>query len=634
MKEGKTKAQPQVVEVIPIAKGIPQQSLTYFSEERLSPGNIIKIPLRGGKAFGLVHKVYSAKAAKGSLKSSTFSLKKLSRLGKIVSLPTAFMEAVVRTSKFYVIPVGEILRTVLPKIFLENLELVGTTLHTKGVGNRTEPILIQLEKDDRYGRYKGIVREAFARKSSVSFFVPNHEDALKLYEELSMGIEEFTFLFSLALPPKKLLNTLRKAQSMEHPILFITTPSGAAFYREDLKTFIVERENSRGFTTLTSPIFSMKKFIEFLASAAEAELVEGDSVLSLESLLKERNGESRELFPLKWRLATESKTFLVDMKKITDKDGNLVILSPETRNLLETAHRNNERILLFGARKGLSPTTVCGDCGFVLACKNCGAPVVLHERSEERIYICHTCAAQRTTETRCDNCNSWKLRPLGIGIDLVAKEVKRLYPSFPIYIFDKDHAPTRAKAVALRKKILEDKKAVVVGTELALIHLPKVSYTGVISLDSLFAIPDFSINERIFYLISSIREITRKEVVIQTRNMGKEILNWASQGNISDFYRKEIEERRGLLYPPVSIFIKVTTTGNPAVLEKRFDYLNNHFKNFSPEFVRSRTITKGTLALNMIIRMERNAWPEENLVKELALLTPEFLIKVDPESLL
>jgi primosomal protein N' (replication factor Y) len=283
----------------------------------------------------------------------------------------------------------------------------------------------------------------------------------------------------------------------------------------------------------------------------------------------------------------------------------------------------------------LSPSTVCSDCGSVLACENCGSPLVLHNASKsERIYICHSCSARRSAETRCDVCQSWNLSPLGVGIDRIESEVNKLFPSAPVFILDKDHASTPTKATKIVREFAGEKGGVIIGTELAFLYLQKIPYVGLVSIDSLFSIPDFGINERIFYLITRLLEISEVEAIIQTRNIGKQILGLAESGNILDFYRTEIEERKEMQYPPFSLFIKVTTEGTNLEIEKKSAYLKSLFSDQEPAFMKSRGMKTNKQTLNMILRLPKTDWPNEAVKEKLLLLPFDFLIKVDPESIL
>jgi primosomal protein N' (replication factor Y) (superfamily II helicase) len=216
---------------------------------------------------------------------------------------------------------------------------------------------------------------------------------------------------------------------------------------------------------------------------------------------------------------------------------------------------------------------------------------------------------------------------MGIGIDRIAEEVSNLFPGVHISLLDKDHASTPAQARKITKNFLEHGQ-ILIGTELAFLYLEKIPYAGLVSADALFSIPDFSINERIFYLVSRIREMSTQATIIQTRNIGKTILGWSVTGNILEFFRNEIVDREELSYPPVSLFIKVTLPLKTKDIQVKKESLARNFSDWKPEFVSDRVST------SMIMRIERERWPDKELVAQLLLLSPEFLIKVDPESIL
>jgi primosomal protein N' (replication factor Y) len=633
-KQNKVAETPKIVEVIPILKGLPKPALTYFYRGDLREGEFVNIEVRNIPTVGLVSKVRDAREAKTQLRTSSFTLKKLGGKRTNLGISKYLTLAAERTASYYSANTGAILGTLIPKLFLTETDLLCFG-GEEPLRTPREPVLIQLEFGERYATYKSIIRENFAKKQSVMFVLPTNELARRAFDHLSTGIEDYTHLFSLEDKKKVIRDTLKAAEKDTHPILFITTPSGLVFNRPDLATIILDAENSGAYRTRAKPYFSFKTLIEFYSRVSGKELVMGDSSLSIETLHKEKTGVYMEFTPLKWRLSFPSSVSLIDMKEYRKDSGNFEILSQELKELVETAINADEQIFLFGARKGLSPSTVCGDCGALLPCKNCGAPVVLHKADKNsRIYVCHACSAVRSAETKCDNCGSWKLTPLGIGIDKIIDEVQSIWPEVPVYAFDKDHLETTTQAKQLAKKISGAGGAIIVGTELFTLYRESIPYTGIVSMDSLFAIPDFSIHERIFSLVTKIREMTEKSLIIQTRNIGKDILTQAAKGDILGFYRSEIEDRESFAYPPFSIFIKVSIELTEAGVNKEAFKLKNLFSVWNPEFIKIHGKKTGQAVLTMIIRRPRDSWPEKDLRDKLSLLGPDFLVKVDPENIL
>ncbi len=634
--------EPLIVEVIPVVRGITKQALSYFTTDVFEVGSFVKVPVRSGEVLGIVSSIRDARESKSSIKTASFVLKKLSRIDGVTGLSPAFIKSSEKAALYYGATIGSVLGALLPKLFLLSPELIGTPSKQQKTSNKREPLIIQLEDTERLSEYKSIVRERFAQKKSVLFIVPTQEDAMRVYDVLSKGIEEYVFI-TAGKSPVKLKEHLKKAISTDHAILFITTAAYISFERPDFDAIIIEKENSRAYRPHARPFVHPKTFAEILAKETGRTLILGDSILSIETLWREKEGQYAELSPLKWRMKSDLDIEIVDMKKkMVEQKGmkkDFEIISKEMKSMIEDAVKEKRKVFLFCARKGLSPSTVCGDCGTVLPCLNCDAPIVLHEKKNdlgklEPIFLCHACGSKRDTHTRCDNCKSWKLVTLGIGIDRVAKELEKLFPKTLLCILDKDHAPTRVKASLIAKRFATEKGGILLGTELAFLYLEKIPYGGIVSLDPLFSIPDFGINEKIFYLVSRLKEITEEKLMIQTRNIGKDVFTLASTGNVLDFYRNEISERNELFYPPFSIFIKVSNEGSIIDIKDKATWLQNLFGDWKPDFIEERGKKRGRTILSMIIRLPRESWPDMAVYQKLLLLPPEFLIKVDPESIL
>lgn len=629
MKEGKGARKSFLVEVAPLAKSPATPILSYFSSVKIAPGTFVKVPLRRGTALGVAIKSRDARDAKTEIRRAGFLLKKIRSADVLeAGLSAETLGALKETARYYALPLGVLLHALLPKMFEDEPEtFFGFPLgkRRKTFEHAPETLLLQMESEERFGQYRALVREAFARGSSCLLVAPTHLEIEKIRRELSRGIEDFVFVFSLSGRKKEMRENWQKALAEKHPVLFITTPAGMLFPRADVDTVIMERENSRAYRTFVRPYIHHKTFVENLCRQTERRLILGDSVLSLETLLREKSGEFGENSLIRWRLSA-APTRLVDAKSKQDKGGHFEIFSTELKELMEKALADGQpgnpgRILLFGARKGLAPTTVCGDCGFVLPCLNCAAPVTLHRKHDANVYICHACGSRRESSTMCGYCKSWKLVPLGIGTEEIARQAHALFPKTKVFILDKDHAPTESAAGKIARKFNEE-GGILVATELAFFHLESVPYSAVVSTDALFSVPDFGIHERIFYLVSRLRELTKIESLVQTRNIGKQVLAWSTGGAISDLYQNEIAEREELLYPPFALFIKISalTKNAGAKLAK----LKEELASFGPD----------VFGHSLIVRLRRKEWPEERLLAALSLLGPEFSIKVDPESIL
>jgi primosomal protein N' (replication factor Y) len=298
-------------------------------------------------------------------------------------------------------------------------------------------------------------------------------------------------------------------------------------------------------------------------------------------------------------------------------------------------------MFIFAARKGLSAVTVCRDCGEPVKCFNCFAPMILYKTKSGGAFKCHQCGETRDAAEICQNCHSWKLAAFGSGIDRVADEVIKNFSGLKLFEIHKDVASTSAKALKIIKSFYENRGSILLGTEMAFPYLyKKVANSAMASFDSLFSIPDFRIREKIFRLILQTRNLAKENFLIQTRNPNDPTIEFAINGNLVEFYKKEIEDRQVLGYPPFGIFIKITARGTKKFVARETETLKNIFnnpenKNYNAVIFPSIHEKKGEQsAVNAVIKLPKEKWIDSNLLSFLKSLPPHFEIKIDPDNLL
>jgi primosomal protein N' (replication factor Y) len=353
-------------------------------------------------------------------------------------------------------------------------------------------------------------------------------------------------------------------------------------------------------------------------------------------LYREGEGELMEASPFKFRSLSTASDLLIDMKKDKTK-GEFVVLSPELENLIKKSRDESERMIILGTRRGLSPSTICGDCQNIVVCNNCSSPVVLHESNGKRFFMCHRCGERRSAEEYCKVCGSWKLTTIGIGIDLIREKIKEKFPDINVFKIDSDSTKGNEKTIkGILEKFRNHPGSILIGTELMLQYLhEKVENSAIVSLDSLFALPDFRIQEKILYMLTQIKTLTTKFFIVQTRRAEEKVFEYGLKGNLSDFYRSEIESRKNFKYPPFTNLIKITLEGKKEniinEMKEAQDILDPYEVEVFPAF--THTI-RGNYVLHGLIRVPASKTLPKDLISKLRSLSPSITVKVDPETLL
>jgi primosomal protein N' len=622
--------------VVPIAKTIGKETLTYFGSGSISLGALVSIPLRKKNVHAIVVESQDIGESKSLIKSSSYSLRKISRVVNGSFLGAAFLNAATKTARFHATSTGSVLSSLLPKLILENATKIKHPQSRENL-HKKEILVIQDTDEDRFAHYKSFIRSEFAKKSSVYFCLPTQEDIRRAKNILEKGIEQYTCILHSNISKKEWREALTLINDEKHPVLIIGTAPFLGSGRTDLGSIILDRENSRSYRTQSRPYLDQRVFIKYFAHAQGLSLVLGDLVLSLETLWQQKNDEYAEFSPLKFRTLSPAENVLIDMKlKKGMQEEKFTILSPELEALIGITKEKNENLFIFCGRKGLAPVTVCGDCGLVVTCRRCGAPVTLYRRKNENIFLCNKCGEERATTEKCKNCDSWKLDTLGIGAEGVEEEIKKKFPDLAVFRMDKDNTENPKKALETIRKFETTPGSVLIGTELALFYLGKnIENVAVASIDALFSVPDFRINEKIFYLLLTMRARADKVFLVQTRNADEKLFDYALKGNLTDYYKEEIEERERFKYPPFTVFVKMTIEGRPAGVQKEIEKVANFLNEWNPmQFESMNLSSRGNTLMHILFRFTPSDWPNEKFLEKVYALPPHVAVRVDPESLL
>ncbi|MBL7075712.1 primosomal protein N', partial [candidate division KSB1 bacterium] len=224
--------------------------------------------------------------------------------------------------------------------------------------------------------------------------------------------------------------------------------------------------------------------------------------------------------------------------------------------------KQGEQIILLQNRRGFSTFIKCRECGHVETCVNCDISLTYHRR--DRKLRCHYCGYERPAPTACPICGGGDIRFRGTGTQRVEAELASLFPRARVVRMDLDTTLGKGAHLRILRDFSHRKFDILLGTQMvAKGHdFPRVTLVGVISADTELMFPDFRAGERTFQLLiqaagRSGRSPLGGEVVVQTYSPQNEILEKAELHYYEGFYRDEIEDRRGLGYPPLGRLIRI-----------------------------------------------------------------------------
>jgi primosomal protein N' (replication factor Y) (superfamily II helicase) len=628
-----------IITVIPLSRSKVSQTLSYFTATEVPVGAVVTVPLRSKSIHAIVTKVQPASDLKVEIKRASFEIKKLTKVNTTHFFPAPFVQSALLLADYYATTVGAIIDSLIADTLLESLgKLKEPKLPELSGKMADETYVIQGDDSDRVSSWRSLIRQEFARKKSLVMYVPTIEDGEFFKEALSKGVEDYIFFLNAGLPKKKMAELWQKIAKAEHPILIIATSTFSLLPRSDIEIVILERENARGWISQKAPYIDGRHALETIIRKQKQTLYVADSILRTETLHRLDSHEIAEASPFKWRSISSAKDVLVDMREYKASEKNFRIISPEIEQLIERNHEDNTHLFILAVRRGLSSTTVCDDCETIVTCKNCSAPVVLHTSKESgrNFFMCHKCGERRSAEEMCINCGSWRLTPLGIGIDRVAEELRSKFPKTDVYQIDADTTKTEADIARALDSFYSKPGTILLGTETALLHLrEKIEHVAVASLDSLFTLPDFRIQEKIMYMLVRMRNLAVRTILVQTRKPEEKVFEYGLKGNLSDFYRTTLDERKQFNYPPYSVLIKITLEGDKQKIAEEMATVQTavhpHEIDIFPAFT---STVRGKSVIHGLIKVSRDMWPDHSLIARLRELPPNVKVKVQAESLL
>ena len=178
--------------------------------------------------------------------------------------------------------------------------------------------------------------------------------------------------------------------------------------------------------------------------------------------------------------------------------------------------------------------------------------------------LCHYCGYAERVPEHCPDCGSDHIQFLGTGSERVEDELHKHFSTARIARLDRDSASGKGAFETILHAFRDGEIDILVGTQMiAKGHdIPNVTLVGVVLADIGLSMPDFRAAERSFQLLTQAagragRGSVPGRVVIQTLNPDHYALQLAARQDYGGFYKKEIEFRKWLRYPPFAAFANV-----------------------------------------------------------------------------
>ena len=331
---------------------------------------------------------------------------------------------------------------------------------------------------------------------------------------------------------------------------------------ERLGLIIIDEEHESSYQSESQPRYLAAEIAARRVKTVHGALVLGSATPSLMSYSRALSGKYR-LLELPDRVAGRP---LPTVEVVNMRDellmGNNGIFSDKLSERLSECLANNQQAMLFINRRGYATFVSCRSCGYVLKCDNCDISMTYH-KTESRTR-CHYCGATKPLPKVCPNCKKPFIKQFGIGTEQVEEAVRRLFPAVKTLRMDTDTMREKGSYEKLLSAFHRGEAQVLIGTQMiAKGHdFPNVTLVGVVAADTTLNLPDYRSSERTFQLLTQVagragRDNLKGRVVLQTYEPNHPIIRFAKAQDYPGFYQYEIAERKKMLYPPFSLFLRI-----------------------------------------------------------------------------
>jgi primosomal protein N' len=306
----------------------------------------------------------------------------------------------------------------------------------------------------------------------------------------------------------------------------------------------------------------------------------------------------------------------------------LNIISPELFSALKKIEKNKESIFLYTLKKGFASKTICPDCKHVIKCPECDEDLEIDLKKDKYIYRCINNHKGLDIDTPCPICQNQNLLSLGASIEIIYKEIEKEFKIQIVKIDNDSHTKPQIKKIL--KEYLENKNPTIfIGNDFFLNQIIgeniKFDNTAIISLESLFSIPLYSMEKEIYNKISLISNQTNKNLIIQTRDFTNSFWTDLKNNNLENI--KNEESLKKLKLPPYSTHIQISipTEKSKKTLEIIKSYLDNNVKYYD-------IIEKTKTILHILI--DKKEYTDSSIIYYLKSLPSYIKIEVDSRNLL
>lgn len=564
--------------------GADEFAYTYDHNGDLTVGQLVEVPFGRKKSLGVV--------VDTAIKPE-FATKSVSRLVELPVIPPHLVELAKWLAAYYLASPKAVWQTLLPAALETNArpprkaplpELANfaepevnqaqqSVIHAVWTGSETSYLLHGITGSGKTQVYIELARKAIDSGRSAIILVPEIALTPQIEARFKTAFPDVVIPTHSGLTPAGRRAAWFRALIADKPQVVIGPRSALFLPLAKVGLLVMDECHETTYKQEQSPRYMTDAVAARLAHLTGAKLVMGSATPALTQYYWAQQGRIKllELKQRANRIAPAIPT-VVDLRDKTLLNASRFISLPLLDAIKSTLALGRQS-LLFINRRGSASSLICGDCGWVATCPNCGIALTFH--ADQMKLVCHYCNYHQTPPAICPNDKSTNLRYLGGGTKRVEAEMARLVPEARLARLDRDSS-TPTYLHQLYADLNAGKIDILIGTQLVAKgwDLAMLDTVGIVSADTMLNVPDFTAAERTFQLITQVRGRAGRgdragQVIIQSYSPDHPAIMAAAEDNYERFAKAELAGRQALHYPPFTYLLKLSFGAKTAETAQR-----------------------------------------------------------------
>ena len=333
---------------------------------------------------------------------------------------------------------------------------------------------------------------------------------------------------------------------------------------ENLGIIIIDEEHENSYKQTESPRYDAKDIAKKRGIYNKCTVVYASATPSVDLYYNFEKNNPNNLLTLTHRFNNN----LPKINIVHTEDKEKVIADELLVKIKEKIDKK-EQVLLLMNKRGYTNFIRCFICGHLYKCENCDISLNYHKHDNS--LCCHFCGYHKKISNIKKCCEHPELVSGNYGIQKVEEYLIQHISDVRITRMDSDTTSRKGAYEKLLTDFKKHKSDILLGTQMISkgLDFPNITLVGVLSIDSMIAIPSFKANEKLFQLLVQTagragRSEKEGEVVFQT-NIASNILDYAIDHSYERFYKYELNRRKLIDYPPFCKISFITIKGYDEV---------------------------------------------------------------------